>query len=89
MIIVASILCFTLMVKAHEICQTNPKTITFLIEGVANSTAVLGHTLKAVLIFYSQILNLVQVVYPQCEQQIFSIVMSLCLHFDSLQLTLD
>jgi hypothetical protein len=53
MIIVASILCFTLMVKAHEICQTNPKTITFLIEGVANSTAVLGHTLKAVLIFYS------------------------------------
>ena len=58
-------------------------------KGVANSTAVLGHTLKAVLIFYSQILNLVQVVYPQCEQQIFSIVMSLCLHFDSLQLTID
>ena len=76
MIIVASILCFPLMIKVHEICPTNPKTITFLIEGVANSTAVLGHTLKAVLILYSQILNLVQVVYPQCGYPIFSIVMS-------------
>ena len=55
MIIVASILCFTLMVKAHEICQTNPKTITFLIEGVANSTAVLGHFKSCTYILFTDL----------------------------------